>query len=75
MLFYLSYPPLVKHLKSLIKRLHRPPNQDDLDILITPGSQDGLCKAIEMLIMPEDYFITQEPCYSGTLAIVSLVLY
>jgi len=55
---------------ELQKMLHNPPVWSDTDIVITNGSQDGLCKAIEMMMTPNSYVIVQEPCYAGTLAIV-----
>lgn len=70
-MIYFRYPPLVEQVKALTKKIHSPPQWDNTDIVVTSGSQDGLCKAIEMLLNPNDYFITQEPCYTGTLAIVS----
>lgn len=66
------YPPLVKKLKSLTERLHAPPRWADSDLIVTAGSQDGLCKALEMMIEPGDFVVTQEPCYTGTLSIVSV---
>ncbi|KAK3858453.1 hypothetical protein Pcinc_035358 [Petrolisthes cinctipes] len=65
-----GYPPLVKHLKTLTQKLHDPPRWADTELIVTSGSQDGLCKAIEMMIKPGDYFATQEPCYTGTLSIL-----
>ncbi|XP_050733946.1 kynurenine/alpha-aminoadipate aminotransferase, mitochondrial-like [Eriocheir sinensis] len=66
-----GYPPLVKQLKSLTERLHSPPCWADSDLIVTAGSQDGLCKALEMMVSPGDYVVTQEPCYTGTLSILN----
>lgn len=53
------------------KVLHNPPDWSDKEVLITNGSQDGLCKAFEMMMNIHDHVIVQEPAYAGTLAIVS----
>ncbi|XP_042889003.1 kynurenine/alpha-aminoadipate aminotransferase, mitochondrial-like isoform X1 [Penaeus japonicus] len=66
-----GYPPLVKKLKSLTEKLHAPPRWADTDLIVTAGSQDGLCKALEMMIEPGDFVVTQEPCYTGTLSILN----
>merc|ERR1712198_48688 len=66
-----GYPPLVKQLKALTEKLHSPPRWSDTELIVTAGSQDGLCKALEMLVEPGDYMITQEPVYTGTLAILN----
>lgn len=62
----------MKKLKSLTEKLHAPPRWADTDLIVTAGSQDGLCKALEMMIEPGDFVVTQEPCYTGTLSIVSI---
>ncbi|XP_068230473.1 kynurenine/alpha-aminoadipate aminotransferase, mitochondrial-like [Palaemon carinicauda] len=67
----LGYPPLLKQLKSLTEQLHAPPRWADTELIVTAGSQDGLCKAIEMMVNPGDYVVTQEPCYTGTLSILN----
>ncbi|MPD04206.1 Kynurenine/alpha-aminoadipate aminotransferase, mitochondrial [Portunus trituberculatus] len=46
-----------------------------MDLIVTAGSQDGLCKALEMMISPADYIVTQEPCYTGTLSIEDVSLF
>ncbi|XP_045127480.1 kynurenine/alpha-aminoadipate aminotransferase, mitochondrial-like isoform X2 [Portunus trituberculatus] len=66
-----GYPPLVKQLKTLTQQLHSPPRWAEMDLIVTAGSQDGLCKALEMMISPADYIVTQEPCYTGTLSILN----
>ncbi|KAB7505456.1 Kynurenine/alpha-aminoadipate aminotransferase, mitochondrial, partial [Armadillidium nasatum] len=65
-----GYAPLIMQLKNMVKNLHNPPLWENSDLVILPGSQDGLCKTFEMLLEPNDYVVTQEPCYTGTLAIV-----
>lgn len=69
--FFLNrYGPLLAQLKEMQKKLHNPPKWDQSEMIITSGSQDGLCKALEMMLMPQDNIVVQEPCYAGTLAIV-----
>lgn len=66
-----GFPDLVKQLRNLQKRIHNPPNFDNLDLLVTPGSQDGLCKCLEMIVNPGDYVLLAEPTYPGTLGILN----
>jgi len=47
------------------------PEEGGLDACITTGSQDGLIKVFEMLTGPGDNILVENPCYSGTLAMVS----
>jgi len=61
-------------ISELQKMLHNPPLWEDTDIVITTGSQDGLCKAIEMMMTPNSHVIVQEPCYAGTLSIVRILI-
>lgn len=58
-------------LKEMQQKLHSPPCWTNTEVLITNGSQDGLCKAFEMMMNLNDHVIVQEPVYAGTLAIVS----
>ncbi|XP_048957296.1 kynurenine/alpha-aminoadipate aminotransferase, mitochondrial isoform X3 [Canis lupus baileyi] len=66
-------PELLSWIKQLQVKLHNPPtinyptNQGQMDICITSGSQDGLCKVFEMIINPGDNVLLNEPIYSGTL--------
>lgn len=66
-------PELLSWLKELQVKLHNPPtihyptSQGQMDICITSGSQDGLCKVFEMIINPGDNVLLNEPIYSGTL--------
>lgn len=66
-------PELLSWLKQLQIKLHNPPTinypptQGQMDICITSGCQDGLCKAFEMLINPGDSILVNEPLFSGTL--------
>lgn len=66
-----GYAELVNQLKNLQKRFHNPPNFNDLDLLVTSGSQDGLCKCMEMMLNPGDYVLLAEPTYPGTLGILN----
>jgi kynurenine/2-aminoadipate aminotransferase len=58
-------------LKEMQMKLHNPPGETE--VIITNGSQDGLCKAFEMMMNPNDYILIQEPAYAGTLAIVKKI--
>uniref|UniRef100_A0A8C4PUH0 Aminoadipate aminotransferase n=1 Tax=Equus asinus asinus TaxID=83772 RepID=A0A8C4PUH0_EQUAS len=66
-------PELLSWLKQLQIRLHNPPtihypsSQGQMEICVTSGSQDGLCKAFEMIINPGDNILISEPVYPGTL--------
>ncbi|XP_047710972.1 kynurenine/alpha-aminoadipate aminotransferase, mitochondrial isoform X2 [Prionailurus viverrinus] len=66
-------PELLSWLKQLQVKLHNPPtinyptNQGKMDLCVTSGSQDGLCKVFEMIINPGDNVLLNEPVYSGTL--------
>ncbi|XP_053442298.1 kynurenine/alpha-aminoadipate aminotransferase, mitochondrial-like [Nycticebus coucang] len=66
-------PELLSWLKQLQVRLHNPPtvhsppSQGQMDICVTTGSQDGLCKVFEMILNPGDNILLNEPVYAGTL--------
>ncbi|XP_063090824.1 kynurenine/alpha-aminoadipate aminotransferase, mitochondrial-like [Cavia porcellus] len=66
-------PELVSWLKQFQIKLHNPPtihyapNQGQMDLCVTSGCQDGLCKAFEMIINPGDNVLLNEPVYPGTL--------
>ncbi|XP_036280165.1 kynurenine/alpha-aminoadipate aminotransferase, mitochondrial isoform X1 [Pipistrellus kuhlii] len=66
-------PELLSWLKKLQVKLHNPPtvhypsSQGQMDICVTSGSQDGLCKVFEMIINRGDNILLNEPVYSGTL--------
>ncbi|KAI9555460.1 hypothetical protein GHT06_017975 [Daphnia sinensis] len=66
-----GYGPLLAQLKEMQQELHSPPCWTNTEVLITNGSQDGLCKAFEMMMNLNDYIIVQEPVYAGTLAILN----
>uniref|UniRef100_H0UXR3 Kynurenine/alpha-aminoadipate aminotransferase, mitochondrial n=1 Tax=Cavia porcellus TaxID=10141 RepID=H0UXR3_CAVPO len=66
-------PELISWLKQFQIKLHNPPtlhyapNQGQMDLCVTSGTQDGLCKAFEMIINPGDTVLLNEPVYPGTL--------
>ena len=62
-------PALVQWLKELQTQTHGPPCPTDL--VVTSGSQDGLCKSIEMLMEPGSPVIVEEFIYAGTLTILN----
>ncbi|XP_065452646.1 kynurenine/alpha-aminoadipate aminotransferase, mitochondrial isoform X3 [Chrysemys picta bellii] len=67
-------PELLSWLKDLQKSLHNPPtanyspDQGQMEICVTTGSQEGLSKVFEMLINPGDNILLDAPTYPGTLA-------
>uniref|UniRef100_A0A2D4MGM3 Kynurenine/alpha-aminoadipate aminotransferase, mitochondrial n=1 Tax=Micrurus spixii TaxID=129469 RepID=A0A2D4MGM3_9SAUR len=69
-----SIPELLSWLKDLQKTVHNPPTVDyspqegQMEMCITTGSQEGLCKVFEMLINPGDNILLDAPTYPGTLA-------
>lgn len=69
-------PELVSWMKVLQIRLHDPPTaayspeRGQMELCVTTGSQEGLCKVFEMLVNPGDNVLLDAPTYSGTLAAV-----
>ncbi|KAJ7420070.1 Kynurenine/alpha-aminoadipate aminotransferase, mitochondrial [Willisornis vidua] len=67
-------PELLSWLKDFQRSLHDPPTanyspeQGQMEVCVTTGSQEGLCKVFEMLINPGDNILLDAPTYSGTLA-------
>ncbi|XP_077444342.1 kynurenine/alpha-aminoadipate aminotransferase, mitochondrial isoform X2 [Stigmatopora argus] len=67
-------PELLTWMKNLQKELHNPPtanyapDQGQMDMCVTTGSQEGLCKVFEMLVNPGDDVLLDSPTYPGTLA-------
>ncbi|XP_061331052.1 kynurenine/alpha-aminoadipate aminotransferase, mitochondrial isoform X2 [Pezoporus flaviventris] len=67
-------PELLSWLKNFQRNLHNPPTanygpeQGQMEVCITTGSQEGLGKVFEMLINPGDNILLDAPTYSGTLA-------
>jgi len=66
-------PSLLTQLKDLQLAVHLPPTTtwDNTDIVVTNGSQDGLCKALEMLLNIGSSVLIEEYVYSGTLSIIN----
>lgn len=60
-----GYPPLVKWLKELQSQKHN----SNAEIVVTNGSQDGLCKALEMLMEPGESVVIEDYVYAGTLSV------
>jgi len=66
-------PQLHKRLKALQTKVHQPPAGLDWDMLVTAGSQDGLCKAVEMILNGEpdgQSVVVEDFTYSGFLAMM-----
>ncbi|XP_061525843.1 kynurenine/alpha-aminoadipate aminotransferase, mitochondrial isoform X3 [Phycodurus eques] len=67
-------PELLMWMKNLQKDLHDPPTalyspeKGQMDVCVTTGSQEGLCKVFEMLVSPGDDVLLDSPTYPGTLA-------
>uniref|UniRef100_A0AAX7VSL7 Aminotransferase class I/classII large domain-containing protein n=1 Tax=Astatotilapia calliptera TaxID=8154 RepID=A0AAX7VSL7_ASTCA len=67
-------PELLTWMKNLQKNLHNPPTASyspesgQMEMCVTTGSQEGLCKVFEMLVNPGDNVLLDAPTYSGTLA-------
>ncbi|XP_049607672.1 kynurenine/alpha-aminoadipate aminotransferase, mitochondrial [Syngnathus scovelli] len=67
-------PELLTWMKNLQKSLHDPPTasyspeRGQMDLCVTTGSQEGLCKVFEMLVDPGDDVLLDSPTYPGTLA-------
>jgi len=65
-------PSLVKQLKDLQVEVHSPPEETwaNSDIVVTAGSQDGLCKCFESLMDVGSSVLLEPYVYSGTLSIL-----
>nr|XP_002125496.1 kynurenine/alpha-aminoadipate aminotransferase, mitochondrial-like [Ciona intestinalis] len=68
-------PDLLKWVKKLHVKYHNPPimkneENEGFAACVSCGSQDGLIKVFEMLVNPGDNVLLDDPCYSGTLAMV-----
>ncbi|KAG5845579.1 hypothetical protein ANANG_G00140780 [Anguilla anguilla] len=67
-------PELISWMKDLQRNLHNPPTASysveagQMEMCVTTGSQEGLCKIFEMLVNPGDNVLLDAPTYSGTLA-------
>ena len=56
----------------MIKQWHDPPSWAARNLVVTVGNQDGVSKALEMLLDPGDVVVVEEPCYSDVLCMVSV---
>jgi len=72
MCVFFRYPPLVKQLKDFQSEVHglNTSYWENNDLVISTGSQDSLCKALEMSLEEGDPILVQEPIYPGTASIV-----
>ncbi|XP_034627182.1 kynurenine/alpha-aminoadipate aminotransferase, mitochondrial-like isoform X2 [Trachemys scripta elegans] len=67
-------PEFLSWLKDLQMSLHDPPtakyspDQGQMEICVTTGSQDGLSKVFDMLVNPGDNVLLEDPSYSRTLS-------
>jgi len=68
-----GHPRLLQQLRQLQEEAHTPDKDvwSNTDIVVTSGSQDGLCKAFEMLIDKGSGVIVEDFVYSGTLSIIN----
>ncbi|XP_072371854.1 kynurenine/alpha-aminoadipate aminotransferase, mitochondrial isoform X1 [Scyliorhinus torazame] len=66
-------PELISWMKDLQKRIHNPPTVDyspeqgQMSLCVTNGSQDGLNKLFEMLVSSGDTVLLDTPTYPATL--------
>ncbi|XP_072040491.1 kynurenine/alpha-aminoadipate aminotransferase, mitochondrial-like [Amphiura filiformis] len=69
-------PELRSWLKTMQKTIHNPPTWDlsgrpeQMDLMITTGSQHGMATVCDMLVTHGDKVLTANPLYSGTIAIM-----
>jgi len=68
-----GHPVLLKQLRTLQQEVHNPTTSvwDNTDMVITSGSQDGLCKTFEMFMNNGASVLVEEFVYSGTLSIIN----
>jgi len=65
----LGVPDLVKWLKDLQQEVHKPPCP--VELMVTNGSQDGLCKAFEMSLNEGDPVALEDFIYPGVLSLLN----
>ena len=58
-------PPMTAWIRGLMARYHK---ETDAAVCVTTGSQDGIVKALEMVLGPGSTLLVEDPTYSGTLA-------
>jgi kynurenine/2-aminoadipate aminotransferase len=62
-------PKFQQQLKELQRRNHGIGTNEEYDVTVTCGSQDGQCKVFELLLNPQtDELFVEDPTYSGALA-------
>jgi len=68
-----GHPGLLKQLRDLQLEVHKPDDTvwKNTDIVVTSGSQDGLCKAFEMMMDKGSGVLVEDFVYSGTLSIMN----
>jgi kynurenine/2-aminoadipate aminotransferase len=68
-----GHPALLQQLKDLQVSVHKPAPDTwaNTDIVVTSGSQDGLSKALEMLLDQGSSVLVEDFVYSGTLSIIN----
>ena len=65
-----GHPELLERLKAIQKSIHDPPTEtlENSGIITTVGSQDGLSKAMEMMMTEGGGIVIQDYVYPGLLA-------
>ncbi|KAK8390966.1 hypothetical protein O3P69_016962 [Scylla paramamosain] len=66
-----GYLPFRNQLKRMVEQWHAPPRWAESDLIVTVGNQDGISKALDMLLDPEDFIVVPDPCYSDFLCMLS----
>eukprot|EP00466_Bigelowiella_natans_P014347 jgi/Bigna1/51736/estExt_Genewise1Plus.C_30056 len=63
-------PSLLDFMTELQAREHKKEKTSEWSICVQTGSQEGIAKAVDMLIGPEDTVLVDDPTYAGTLALM-----
>jgi len=63
-------PALLEFLETLQAEEHKKPKTDEWSMCVQTGSQEGIAKAVDMLIGSEDTVLVDNPTYAGTLALM-----
>jgi len=68
-----GHPGLLKQLRQLQEEVHTPHQGvwSNTELVVTSGSQDGLCKAFEMIMETGSSVLVEDFVYSGTLSIMN----
>ncbi|XP_035681120.1 kynurenine/alpha-aminoadipate aminotransferase, mitochondrial-like isoform X2 [Branchiostoma floridae] len=69
-----GHPEMVEWGKQLQRRKHNPPtdylnHEGKMDLCVTAGSQEAICKTMEMLVTQGDNILIETPTYPGLLSI------